>query len=327
MKQNKLFTLLMLLFWGVAAFATQIDLLTQYRLHGIEKLEQQLDKKLTDVAYWERYLQDKDLTFGYIESYDNILTCNKATSTLNIYRKDQNSSTYNRIKQYHAFTGKMKGDKHKEGDLKTPVGVYEIVKKIKKVDPFYGPMAFVTSYPNEYDRYQHKSGTGIWIHGLPINQKRDEFTKGCIAIDNQSIKYLNKHIDIKKTILIINEKKPQHNTTPQVMANILAQLYKWRYAWLYNDLEAYLSFYDAGFKRFDGMDKQRFASYKQRVFSKNEKKVIRFSNINIIPYPQTDDLYQITFDELYKSNSFTFQGKKTLIVRFNNKIMKIITER
>ncbi len=51
----------------------------------------------------------------------------------------------------------MKGDKKTEGDLRTPIGVYDLVKKISNVDEFYGPLAFVISYPNIYDRYKENT--------------------------------------------------------------------------------------------------------------------------------------------------------------------------
>ena len=97
--------------------------------------------------------------------------------------------------------------KKKEGDLKTPLGIYELTKKISKLDSFYGPLAFVTSYPNIYDKFRGKNGSGIWIHGLPTEQKRDEFTKGCIAINNSNLETLDKYININSTMLIINSSK------------------------------------------------------------------------------------------------------------------------
>ena len=325
MRRNSVF--FAFIFATVSLFGIDTDIVTYYKEHGIKGVEKQLDLELAKTSYWESYLADKDTTFGYIESYDNILACDKSKSKLYVYRKDTNSSTYQLVRKYNAFTGKLKGDKNKEGDLRTPIGIYEITKKLEKVDPFYGPLAFVTSYPNTYDKYRGKTGKGIWIHGLPINQERDKFTKGCIAIDNSSLECLDKHLDIKKTILIIDSQDVQKDVSKNALASLLAQLYKWRYTWRYNQLEEYLSFYAPEFKRFDGMDKTRFSQYKKRVFAKNEPKDILFSNINIIPYPDAENLYKITFHEEYKAPSFVFSGEKTLIVKLDDEGMHIITER
>jgi len=306
------------------------DILTQYRINGIKTIEKQMDFELTKKEYWNEFIKDKDTIFGYIESYPNILTCNKEKSTLNLYIKDSNN-TYGFQKEYSAYTGEAKGDKVKEGDLKTPIGIYEITKKLSrenKLDSFYGPLAFVTSYPNTYDQYRGKNGHGIWIHGLPTEQTRDEFTKGCIAINNSSIECLDKRINIDETLLIINNDEVYKGVSKDILASILSQLYSWRYSWLFDDIKSYLNFYSNDFIRFDGMDFDRFKKYKTRVFKKIEKKTIIFNNINVLPYPNSKDIYQITFKEFYKSDTFEFTGDKTLVIKFDETNgMKILTEK
>ncbi len=315
-----------LLFLVLVHFANANDILTEYRNHGIENIQIKLDEKLAQKEYWNNYLSDKNTQFGYIEKYTNILVCNKEKSILALYTKNDNGK-FKLQKEYNAYTGKLKGDKYHEGDLRTPIGIYNLVKKISKVDSFYGPMAFVTSYPNLYDKYRHKNGSGIWIHGLPTEQERDEFTKGCIAIKNNSIKCLDRHIDIDKTVLIINKDEVGKDVSKQELASLLSALYQWRYDWTYNNLKGYLSFYDKEFLRFDGMNLEKFTKYKKRIFNKKEQKEIIFTNINVIPYPSTENLYKITFNEQYKSNSFSFSGDKVLIVRVVDDSMKIITEK
>jgi murein L,D-transpeptidase YafK len=322
--QNKLYILILLLV--VNTFVNASDILTDYRVNGINNIEQQMDSELAQTKYWNDYLKGINTTFGYIESYSNILTCNKDKSTLCVYVKDSNNS-YKLKKEYSAYTGKNRGNKLKEGDLRTPIGIYALTKKISKVDPFYGPLAFVTSYPNIYDKYLGRNGHGIWIHGLPLNQKRDSFTKGCIAIQNKSIECLNKNLDITKTLLIINPAKVKKNISKEKLATLLSQLYRWRYTWLYNDVDGYLDFYSQDFVRFDGVNYRAFVNYKKRIFKKQEKKKIIFTNLNVIPYPDTQNLYKISFKEFYKSNSFEFSGDKILMAKLINNKMKILTEK
>jgi len=320
--------LLFLISLSTLIFAS--DILTSYRTNGIVEIEKQMDLELTDTKYWSKYLKDKDTTFGYLESYANILTCNKENSTLNLYSKNQNKKFKFR-KKYSAFTGKLKGDKLKEGDLKTPIGIYKILKKLSKetkLNNFYGPLAFVTSYPNIYDEYKGKNGSGIWIHGLPTEQTRDEFTRGCIAINNPNIECLDKNIDISKTLLIINATKVKKDVSKEILSSILSQLFTWRYSWLYNDIDTYLSFYSSDFIRNDGMNFNTFKNYKTRVFKKIEKKSIIFNDINIITYPNSTNTFEITFKEFYKSDTFKFTGDKTLIIKLDeNKNIKILTEK
>lgn len=306
-----------------------VDILTSYRNNGTADIEKQMDLELSNEDYWKAHIKDKDVNFGFIESYQSLLICDKSQSSLNLYALDENQN-FKFKKKYGAFIGKMKGDKVKEGDLKTPTGVYQITQKLSKdtkLDPFYGPFAFVTSYPNVYDTYKGKNGSGIWIHGLPA-EDRDEFTKGCIAINNSNIECLSKNIDISKTLLVINDSEPKQGVSKENLTSILAQLYAWRYAWIYDDIKNYLSFYDSKFIRFDGMDIEKFKSYKTRVFQKSEKKSIIFNNINVLPYPNSSNIYEITFQEHYKSDSFEFNGDKTLVVELDqNKKLKILTEK
>lgn len=319
--------LLLIIFLSLNIYAD--DILTSYRLNGIAQIEKEMDLELSKKEYWDKIVENKDTTFGYIESYNNILACDKSVSTLELYSLDENQS-FNYRKTYDAFTGKLKGDKVREGDLKTPIGIYQITQKLSKetkLDPFYGPLAFVTSYPNIYDSYRGKNGSGIWIHGLP-SEDRDEFTRGCIAINNSSIECLDRNIDIDKTVLIIDDAKVKQNISKDTLSSILAQLYSWRYSWIYDDIEGYLSFYSPEFVRSDGMNIEEFRKYKTRVFKKVEKKTIIFNDINVLPYPNTSNIYQINFKEFYKSDTFKFTGDKTLVIELgeDNKI-KILTEK
>jgi len=290
--------------------------LTEYRFNGIKSIQKKMDFELTKLDYWSDYLKGIDTRFGYIESSLSILACSVNNSNIKLYKKDKNKKfVFN--SEFNALTGKMKGDKKEEGDLKTPLGIYKLTKKIVKLDAFYGPMAFVTSYPNIYDKYKNKEGSGIWIHGLPEYEERDSFTKGCIAIDNNDIKSLDKKIKFENTLLIIDNKKVDNIVSKEILSHILSQLFEWRYAWINNDIDSYLSFYSKDFKRFDGVGINNFKQYKKRIFSKNEYKSIIFQNINVIPYPNAPRTYQVTFNEIYKSDSFNFKGDKILMVNID----------
>jgi murein L,D-transpeptidase YafK len=331
MKQSKISSLFKSIFIILLAYSLvdANDSLDNYRINGIDNIAKIMDKELTKESYWSEYLKDKDTRFGFIEEFSSILTCDKDKSTLALYVKNKENK-YEFVKEHSAFTGKNNGDKVQEGDLKTPTGIYRIVERLSKdtnLDTFYGPLAFVTSYPNLYDRFQGKNGHGIWIHGMPIGQERDAYTKGCIAIENDNIECLGKNINYEDTLLIIDNNKVQENLPKETFASLLSELFKWRYAWLYSDTNSYLDFYTSDFIRDDGMNYAEFKNYKTRVFQKDEKKTIIFQNISIIPYPNSANIFQITFKEHYRSDTFKFSGNKALMVKFEDNKMKIITEK
>lgn len=303
------------------------SLLELYQKQGIQSIENAFDQTLSSTEYWQKRLADINTSFGYFESIDFLLSCDKNSSQLKFYTKDNNNS-FSLHENFSAYVGAKKGDKQKEGDLKTPIGVYRLIQKLEKVDSFYGPLAFVTSYPNTYDKVQGKNGSGIWVHGLPLHQKRDDFTRGCIAINNTSLEHLDYDIDANKTIVYIDEQAYPEVQKKQLIL-LLSQLYQWKKAWRESDIDSYLDFYSPCFKRNDGMDYQHFANYKRRIFAKQEYKHIHFTDINILPYPHSSrkNTFFISFKEQYRSPSYQFDGAKELYVQLTDHKLSILTEK
>jgi len=318
------FLFFVFLFVSLNASENLIDL---YQKNGSASFEKIFDEKLASKKYWGKRLLDTNSSFGYFESIKHLLTCNKNDSSLKLYSQDENN-TFKLNENFSAFIGKKKGDKQKEGDLKTPIGVYKLLKKLDEVDPFYGPLAFVTSYPNPYDKILGKNGSGIWVHGFPIKQKRDDFTKGCIAINNTDLKNLEKKMNYNEALVYINQSDIK-KMSKETLISLLSSLYRWKKAWKNNDINSYLSFYDTSFKRLDGLNYKRFRRYKKRIFNKSEYKQIHFKNINIISYPRVEqeDIFLISFDEEYRSASYQFNGEKELYVHLQDGSFKILAER
>ncbi len=304
-------------------FANFVDL---YRSHGINAVKDKFDEIIQTKSYWDNYLKNKDVKYGYYESINSVLVCNKNQKEIVLYKKEKD----NFIKNFSStvFIGEANGDKQREGDLKTPSGVYKLTQRLTKIDSFYGPLALVTSYPNLYDRVKKKSGSGIWIHGLPIDKKRDNFTKGCVALDNEKLKILNSKFNYKKTIIILNENKLPVITKRDI-SNILSQVFIWKNAWQKGNLKKYLSFYAKDFKKEKGLNLEKFSQRKARIFKRTKNKYIYLSNINISPYAngQNKLLFKIIMDEDYKAKYYKFKGKKELYIELlNDGKISILTE-
>jgi len=315
------------LFLFTLSLNAQDSLIDLYQKEGVVALEKKFDEELSSKTYWEKRLEDVNTSFGYFESINYLLACDKSNQSLKLYRKDINDS-FTLSEDFSAFIGKKEGDKQKEGDLKTPIGVYKLLQKLENVDSFYGPLAFVTSYPNAYDKIRGKNGSGIWVHGLPLNQQRDDYTKGCIAINNTNLKNIEKQIDFHKALVYI-DKENLSPISKQTIITLLSHLYQWRKAWKENDIQVYLDYYHQDFKRLDGLNFKRFKRYKKRIFQKNEYKQIFFSDINIIPYPmiEKENVFLISFKEDYKSISYQFDGEKEIYVHLENDSFRILAEK
>lgn len=301
------------------------DLAYIYRTQGIDAVKVKLEDQLKQKEYWQEYLLNKDTKFGYYESKQYIIYCEKQTKRISLY-KNENNKLF-KISDNSVIVGKKFGDKQKEGDLKTPEGVYDLTSKITKLDSFYGPLALVTSYPNTFDKAYKKNGSGIWIHGMPLDETREEFTKGCIALDNPELTKLEKSINFNQSILLISDNSVK-DATKDELSSILSLIYLWKDAWKKSDIDSYLSFYSKDFKKSNGGNFESFKKYKTRIFSKKEDKSIKFSNINISLYPNSINkrVFQVIMDEDYSSTSMTFNGKKELYIEIFNNKTKILVE-
>ncbi|EOH3971818.1 TPA: murein L,D-transpeptidase, partial [Campylobacter jejuni] len=305
------------------------DLVKIYLNQGLDAVGVAIEKELTQKDFWLSEIGDKNISLGYYDDNVAIVLTNKTDKILRVYSYEDGKIRKD-FEQKEIITGLM-GDKKIEGDLKTPVGFYELGRKFNPGDPYYGPFAFATTYPNLLDKVQGKTGGGIWIHGYPLDGSRlDEFkTRGCIALFNNNLEKFAKVVQDKK-VFVMTEEKEKIRAKKDQIASLLADLFTWKLAWTNSDTNAYLSFYDEQeFKRFDKMKFEQFASMKKSIFSRKEDKKIKFSDINISPYPnlENETMYRISFYEDYYTKNYQFRGDKILYVKIDSKgKMKILAE-
>lgn len=297
-----------------------------YLKKGAAEVIKAIEKNILNGDFWAKKLADKNLEYGYYDSdvLLNIVDKDKKELKLLSYQDGKISE----ILKTDVIVGKS-GDKLVEGDLKTPIGVHELTRRFTPTDPYLGPLAFSLSYPNLLDKQSKRNGSGIWIHGYPLNGDRtDELkTKGCIAIKNDTLMKYDKLIDHKKSLALIFEGKKIEANANDIGA-VFAGVFAWKKAWSENDIEGYLKFYDDEFIRHDGMSLANFKNMKRMIFSRNEQKRISFSSFSITPYPNTKGykIYRVSFYEDYWVPSYKFQGQKTLYVRLYGDKIKILVE-
>ena len=284
------------------------------------------EKESMSRDYWLKQFKGIDVSYGYYEDVESLIVCEKDRKRCEVYHNEDDGLKL--IRGHDVIMGKS-GDKVKRGDLKTPVGVYEITKRFKPMDQFYGPLAFVLSYPNLFDSLRGRNGDGIWIHGMPIDGKdRDDRTKGCVAFENNSLLVLDTEINAESAMIIIGENKVP-KLTKEAVASVMSEVYKWQHAWKINDINAYLNFYSNDFKKSDGSGKLQFSNMKKQIFSRKENKTIVFEHIAIAPYPTLDDrkLFKVSFFQTYKSPSFGSKGEKELYIELVGDKMQILAEK
>ncbi len=304
------------------------DLVKIYLNEGLNAVGVAIEKELTSKDFWLKELGEQNISLGYYDKESYIVVTNKTSKVFKVYSY-KNGVVKKEFEQKDVITGLM-GDKEKEGDLRTPVGFYELGSKFK-ADQYYGPFAFATSYPNLLDKVKGKTGGGIWIHGYPLDGTRlDEFkTRGCIALLNNNLEDFAKLIEGKR-VYVLTEEEAEVRASKDNVASLLADLFAWKQAWTISDIDAYLKFYDErDFRRFDKSDFTHFASIKKTIFSRKEQKNIKFSNIVISPYPNVKDekMYRISFYEDYYTKNYQFKGNKILYIKLDKEgKMKILAE-
>lgn len=136
----------------------------------------------------------------------NVLIASMETGMIRLIEQDLNNKKSTKI--FYASFGQKRGRKKKEGDHKTPIGVYfatSIATRAELPDESYGAVAIPLNYPNPVDQRLKKTGHGIWIHGTDdIERLADKSVSGgCIVLDNKEILKLHKMIRVNKTPIII----------------------------------------------------------------------------------------------------------------------------
>ena len=297
-----------------------------YLKNGSAAVIDAIEKNILSKDYWLKKLEGKDLRYGYYDNEILLSVVDKTKKKLEVI--SYNGGITKKLFSSSVIVGKN-GDKLLEGDLKTPIGVYQLTRRFTPNDRYLGPLAFSLSYPNLLDKLAKRNGGGIWIHGYPLDgQRTDELkTKGCVAMQNDTLMKFDDVVDHKKTLAFIYEDKRPEASAKDI-AVIISGLLGWKKTWSESDIENYLKFYDKNFERYDGMSLEKFKSMKRAIFSKKEKKRISFSNFLITPYPnlKNDRLFRVSFYEDYVSDTHKFAGQKTLYVKLYNDDMKIFIE-
>ena len=114
------------------------------------------------------------------------------------------------VKSFKISTGKRRGNKWVRDDNKTPEGIYFLTEFLedKALPAKYGRRAIVLDYPNPVDRFQGKTGYGIWVHGTndPPRLERPYDSRGCVVMLNEDVMELSERTALLDTPVVIVNK-------------------------------------------------------------------------------------------------------------------------
>ena len=234
------------------------------------------------------------------------------------------------LKYYRCTTGKNNnGSKSREGDLKTPNGIYffKSVMEDEQLPPEYGVRAFPMDYPNDYDRLLNKSGHGIWLHAVNEDRRVEISydTKGCVVVTNNDILELSKYITLNKTPIIVDDSIL--TTTPSELKRereeILRFVNDWADAWQNKELERYMACYHERFRGY-GRTKAQHREHKNRLNKAYSWIKVEISDFRIYKYY---NYLVVSFDQRYRSPRFRSTGRKKLYLTRTDNGLSIISEK
>lgn len=219
------------------------------------------------------------------------------------------------VADYYVSSGKNGASKMREGDEKTPVGVYHVVASLprQKLSDFYGSGAFPINYPNEWDRRQGRNGHGIWLHGVPSDtySRPPRASNGCVVLSNADLDALARNLQVGLTPVIISEdvEWTKLDDWAQERKTFQAQLEQWRADWESRDTDSYLRHYARSFSA-NGEDLAAWSLHKRQVNAGKTWIKVGVRNVSMFRNPGKQDLVVVTFDQDYRSNNLSNTMKK-----------------
>jgi len=233
-----------------------------------------------------------------------VLAADASLSRLYVY--ENTGTSYQLVADYFMTIGRQGMGKLKEGDLRTPEGVYFVTSYLPGdgLPDRYGPGAFPINYPNEYDRKMQRSGYGIWIHGTESeNYNRVPLASdGCLSLSNDEFLEIQQYISTDgSTPVIISSgfEWIDPDQKPGVATEAARIVDEWEKDWESLDTEKFLTHYSPSeFENF-----KQFAARKRRVNRAKDFVDIDLNNLSIYAYPGDQKMMVVSFDQEYRSDN------------------------
>lgn len=207
------------------------------------------------------------------------------------------------VADHYASIGKLGPEKSTQGDQRTPIGVYYITSRLDaaQLTDFYGVGALPLNYPNEYDRRMGRTGSGIWLHGVPSESyaRSPQSTDGCVALANPELKSIMERVQPRTTPVVIARSlewvEPQAQETPRRDLHNLLE--GWRVARASGDINRLMAFYSPQFAS-GNRDQAQWRQLMEREASSQKGRQLQLKDMSILAWRDRSDVLVVTFGEL-----------------------------
>ncbi|RBP53404.1 L,D-transpeptidase family protein [Arenicella xantha] len=221
------------------------------------------------------------------------------------------------VRDYYLTMGSQGFGKEVEGDNKTPVGLYQVIRHIegKALPDLYGKGAFPVDYPNKYDRFLGRTGYGIWLHGTPSDTyaRSPWSSEGCFVLSNDDLLDVAQFISVEQRTPVLLSDQVEWLTAEQLanrQAAMLAVLAKWEADWESLDTDAFLSHYAEKDFNFGRGNFSQWAARKRQVNKAKTYVKLSLEVTGLFAYPGVKDMFVVNFIQGYDSSNFSNSSNK-----------------
>ncbi|MBV8063288.1 MAG: L,D-transpeptidase family protein [Nevskia sp.] len=233
-----------------------------------------------------------------------------------VYVMENQNGRLRQVRDYYATIARNGYGKQNSGDLRTPVGIYRVTGFTPggKLPPFYGAGAYPLNYPNAWDRVHGRTGSGIWLHGVPSTtyNRPPRASEGCVVLANADLTDLKALIVPGTTPVVLSDKVDwlPADTLLKEREDMVKRIETWRSKWVARNTEAYLAYYGSDFHTDDGMNKEQFTAYKRRVNEGKKHIQVQLKDLDLFTYPGEQNLILAEFTQEYRSDNFAMTTRK-----------------
>ncbi len=219
------------------------------------------------------------------------------------------------VRNVYVSTAKNGAGKRREGDQRTPVGVYFITGEIdpSSLPDFYGAGALPVNYPNEWDLLQGRTGYGIWLHGVPTDTfaRAPRASDGCVALSNDYMSELLSMSDMEGTPVVFADSVMwlSHTELLRRQDELIDLLSRWRDDWESRDPSRFAQHYSQDFRSERG-GRDEWLRHKQRVNRAKRFIRVNIENVNAFSYPGESGVVVVELDQDYMSSNYSGRLRK-----------------
>ena len=170
------------------------------------------------------------------------------------------------------------------------------------------------NYPNAIDLLNGRTGSVIWLHGLPKNVAERPLldSDGCVVIDNDSLLQMARYIQTGRTPIILSQSDlqwvplNQEDTRTESLSHALES---WRRDLESRDHRRYVSWYADDFNDLL-RDRSQWSDYKRQVNGSKSFINLEFSDISFISDPCDPEIVIVRYYQNYQSSNYNWRGWK-----------------